>query len=80
MEPFAFLAVLFGIAGWLAGWTWNKYEAASQCAALEQELTERHDMQLKTLNAALIHERTERRIMANDLAVAREALLRKRSA
>jgi hypothetical protein len=43
-------------------------------------LTERHDMQIKTLNAALIHERTERRIMANDLAAAREALIRKRSA
>lgn len=61
------------LAGWLAGYWWNKHEAASQCAALERELNERHELALRTADAATTAAETRAKVAENKLQSIDEA-------
>lgn len=61
------------IAGWFAGWTWNRYDVASQCAALEREMNRKHELALKTADAATTAAETRAKVAENKLQAIEEA-------
>lgn len=72
-DLFIIFVALAALAGWAAGWLWNKHEAASQCAALERELKDAHALENKTLIAALAEASADLRIALNRLQAIDEA-------
>jgi len=79
-DLFIIFVALAALAGWAAGYWWNKHEAASQCAALEREMNRKHELALKTADAATTAAETRAKVAENKLQAIEEARAAKKDA